>query len=124
MAECSDGAMPLGTHMTGRIHDAGGNGKNFWVPRWEPHGSSGEWPDVHICRTFEGQLGVEKHADLQIEVGKGNQLMVSIHLQMYKRITLKALNSPHLLPDLACCLNCLAGGGEEVGVSGSASNPS
>ena len=78
MAECSDGAMPLGTHMTGRIHDAGGNGKNFWVPRWEPHGSSGEWPDVHICRTFEGQLGVEKHADLQIEVGKGNQLMVSI----------------------------------------------
>ena len=76
--------MPLGTHMTGRIHDAGGNGKNFWVPRWEPHGSSGEWPDVHICRTFEGQLGVEKHADLQIEVGKGNQLMVSILVSICK----------------------------------------
>lgn len=50
--------------------------------------------------------------------------MAGIHLQMYKRIMLKALNSPHLLPDLACCLNCMAGGGEEVGLSGSASNPS
>ena len=76
MAECSDGAMLLGTHMTGRIQDAGGKGKNFWVLRWEPHGSSGEWPDVDICRAFEGQLGVEKHADLHIQVG--NVALISL----------------------------------------------
>ena len=80
---------------------------NF-VPRWEPHGSSGEWPDVDIFRAFEGQLGVEKRVDFHIQVGK--VALISLHTSW--------------LVSIRICLNCLAGGSEEVGLSSGASNPS